>query len=545
MTEELIKSKKYLDSDGLSIVIDKFKDYISDKIAELYGDDIKLRADEKQLDGSVKVYPTITDSIDNINETLGTTTDNIEQILEAYVKTISEGDQSNQYVSIELDKNSGEITISIDESALSDTINAINEYEINGQKISSNPDLTGEDIKVTTDKNSVTIKDTIDALNDEIETINEYTINDKNISDSPVLTGVDIKVTTDKNSVTIKDTIDALNDEIETINEYTINDKNISDSPVLTGADIKVTTDKNSVTIENAIGTLNDKIEDLNGVVRFQGILDPGQKIEDQKGMPGDIWIVDTKEYICIENIKGENDVVISKWELLGDVTEITDLLESHVGDFKNHKHTFSIDIGFENNDNYTIDSIFTGDEDLETEPTETQHISINHITAPNELPTVEEAEVSLSTHTHKTEVTPSGTVTSEFTGTPKSHDHTFEGNTENTENSSLSISYNLGTLTINTSHNHLYTPSGNILETEITPEGTVKSDFDGNTVEWESTTGNASQKINHVTDVGTQVQYDNIEIPSTDHIHKYTPSGEVTVKISYDGETGTPIQEE
>ena len=453
MTEELIKSKKYLDSDGLSIVIDKFKDYISDKIAELYGDDIKLRADEKQLDGSVKVYPTITDSIDNINETLGTTTDNIEQILEAYVKTISEGDQSNQYVSIELDKNSGEITISIDESALSDTINAINEYEINGQKISSNPDLTGEDIKVTTDKNSVTI--------------------------------------------------------------------------------------------ENAIGTLNGKIEDLNSVVRFQGILDPGQKIEDQKGMPGDIWIVDTKEYICIENIKGENDVVISKWELLGDVTEITDLLESHVGDFKNHKHTFSIDIGFENNDNYTIDSIFTGDEDLETEPTETQHISINHITAPNELPTVEEAEVSLSTHTHKTEVTPSGTVTSEFTGTPKSHDHTFEGNTENTENSSLSISYNLGTLTINTSHNHLYTPSGNILETEITPEGTVKSDFDGNTVEWESTTGNASQKINHVTDVGTQVQYDNIEIPSTDHIHKYTPSGEVTVKISYDGETGTPIQEE
>ncbi|MBR6515580.1 MAG: hypothetical protein IKT40_01855, partial [Bacilli bacterium] len=215
MTEELIKSKKYLDSDGLSIVIDKFKDYISDKIAELYGDNIKLRADEKQLDGSVKVYPYITDSIDNINETLGTTTDNIEQILEAYVKTISEGDQSNQYVSIELDKNSGEITISIDESALSDTITAINEYEINGQKISSNPDLTGEDINVTTGDNSATIKDAIDALNDEIETINGYTINDKNISDSPVLTGVDIKVTTDKNSVTIKDTIDTLNDEIE------------------------------------------------------------------------------------------------------------------------------------------------------------------------------------------------------------------------------------------------------------------------------------------------------------------------------------------
>ena len=498
MTEELIKSKKYLDSDGLSIVIDKFKDYISDKIAELYGDNIKLRADEKQLDGSVKVYSYITDSIDNINETLGTTTDNIEQILEAYVKTISEGDQSNQYVSIELDKNSGEITISIDESTLSDTITAINEYEINGQKISSNPDLTGEDINVTTGDNSATIKDTIDALNDEIETINEYTINDKNISDSPVLTG----------------------------------------------ADINVTTGNNSVTIENAIGTLNDKIEALNGVVRFHGILDPGQKIEDQKGIPGDIWIVGTKEYICIENIKGENDVVISKWELLGDVTEITDLLENHVGDFKNHKHTFSIDMGFENNDNYTIDSIFAGDEDLETEPTETQHISINHITATNELPTVEEADVSLSTHTHKTEVTPSGTVTSTFTGTPKKHDHTFEGNTENTENSSLTISYNLGTLTINTSHNHLYTPSGNILETEITPEGTVASDFDGNTVEWESTTGNASQKINHVTDVGTQVQYDNIEIPSTDHIHKYTPSGEVTVKISYDGETGTPIQE-
>lgn len=55
--------------------------------------------------------------------------------------------------------------------------------------------------------------------------------------------------------------------------------------------------------------------------------------------------------------------------------------------------------------------------------------------------------------HTHK--FTPSGTVSSTFTGTSTS-----------TSNNSLSISYNAGKLTINTSHNHGYTPSGTVSST-------------------------------------------------------------------------------
>lgn len=55
--------------------------------------------------------------------------------------------------------------------------------------------------------------------------------------------------------------------------------------------------------------------------------------------------------------------------------------------------------------------------------------------------------------HTHK--FTPSGTVSSTFTGTSTS-----------TSNNSLSISYSAGKLTINTSHNHGYTPSGTVSST-------------------------------------------------------------------------------
>lgn len=82
------------------------------------------------------------------------------------------------------------------------------------------------------------------------------------------------------------------------------------------------------------------------------------------------------------------------------------------------------------------------------------------------------------NSHTHAFSV--SGSVESSFTGTAESHGHTFTGNSVETTNNTLSVSYSAGKLTINTSHKHTVTPTGTISNTSLTPKGTITSSFSG-----------------------------------------------------------------
>lgn len=86
--------------------------------------------------------------------------------------------------------------------------------------------------------------------------------------------------------------------------------------------------------------------------------------------------------------------------------------------------------------------------------------------------------------------ITPKGKVTSSFTGTQFTHDHTFTGTAQE--------------------HKHTFTGSKGNISIKYTPQGTVSTNFSGSTIETSGSSGKT-------------------EVPTAGHVHKYTPEGSVS----------------
>ena len=223
------------------------------------------------------------------------------------------------------------------------------------------------------------------------------------------------------------------------------------------------------------------------------------------------------------------------------------------VGKYTNHVHPITLQMSSEEGGD--IECSFGGEEDdtdivtgfEDGENTVKADVShINSTTVVTKLPEFTEIELPTKEHTHSITIKPSGTINSTFTGTDNTHEHNFEGTASNTENSNLTINYLDAscTLSISTSHNHRHTPIGTIKSTTIKPAGTINSTFTGTENTWTAIATTSTGNFYNKTADGETANVTNIEIPGPGHTHKYTPSGEVTVKISYDGETGIPTQE-
>ena len=484
------KSIKYLNSDGLQYFLNKLKEYISDRIDEIYGDTIKLNKNSDSKTVSEKIKE-ISDIIGNDGSD-GSIIDKLNTILSSYVKTITSSNQS------ELIK-----------------IDVTEDDEIKGKYVISLIDNGLEDL-ITADK----------VTKFEVEASNEY-----------------IAVSVDKNTGNVKLTINEaeLLEVINSIKSYTVNGQLISKTGGvnLTASDIKLlsNTEYNDIvagdSVEEAVNTLIQKLKALGNVVKIKSVHAENEDLSKISGNNGDFIIVGQKEYVYWENTSlGENG---TNWILLGDVSQILEDLEDLSSDFNNHSHKFTIS---SNDNNFVDESKFTGTKGTTSKTDSLTTVSV--VTAKNELPTYATESVASSDHTHNVTITPAGAITSTFAGKEFSHNHTFTGTKSNTKSSGISISYLNDTcsLVINTSHSHEFTPAGNIESAAITPTGTITSTFNGTAQTITSTKSSSNTSVNSITSVGSTISYNNIEIPNSEHTHEFTPQGNIQVNIEYEGTT-------
>jgi hypothetical protein len=485
------KSIKYLNSDGLQYFLNKLKEYISDRIDEIYGETIKLNknSDSKTVSEKIKEISDIIGDGDGSN---GSIIDKLDTILSSYVKTITSTNQS------ELIK-----------------IDVTEDNEIKGKYVISLIDNGLEDL-VTADK----------VTKFEVEASNEY-----------------IEVSVDKNTGNVKLIINEaeLQDVIDSIKSYKVNGQSISQSGGinLTASDIKLlsNTDYSDIvagdSVEEAVNILIQKLKALGNVVKIKSVHSENEDLSKIQGNNGDFIIVGQKEYVYWENTSlGENG---TNWILLGDVSQILENLEDLESDFNNHNHKFTIS---SSDDKFVDESKFTGTKGTTTATDSLTTVSV--ITAKNELPTYATESVALSNHTHNVTINPTGTINSTFAGKEFSHNHTFTGTKSNTQSSGISVSYLNDTcsLVINTSHSHEFTPAGSVESESITPTGTITSTFSGTAQTITSTKSSSNTSVNSITSVGSVISYNNIEIPNSEHTHGFTPQGTIQVNIEYEGTT-------
>ena len=116
--------------------------------------------------------------------------------------------------------------------------------------------------------------------------------------------------------------------------------------------------------------------------------------------------------------------------------------------------------------------------------------------------------------------ITPAGTVTSTFTGTSASG--TVGASDANED---VKVVSTVGTLP---SYTNIEVPSKNHIHT-VTPTGTVTSTFTGTSASGTVGVSDANEDVKVVSTVGALPSYTNIEVPSKDHTHTVTPTGTVT----------------
>lgn len=219
-------------------------------------------------------------------------------------------------------------------------------------------------------------KSSVSKLNDDVSGISNdiNTIKNDYIKSASGENG--ITVTEDNQSITISGS-----EILNKINSLT--GKNVKLGETLDS----ITSDK---TIYDALSNLLTRITALNTAVKFGGVFTEEEFENGITGELGEIIVVGSKEYICIEVGDNEN----YKWELIGFTDGIADKLDSLDNLFKNHKHTVTT--------NGSVNSTFTGEESETVETTLTTSCKNGVLT--------------IKTN-HKHIYTPKGTITSTFVG--------------------------------------------------------------------------------------------------------------------------------
>lgn len=201
-----------------------------------------------------------------------------------------------------------------------------------------------------------------------------------------------------------------------------------------------------------------------------------------------------------------------------------------------------------------TVSSSFTGTPGNTGKADTTNTVTINSLSGVGELPSRTSVSVPKSDHTHS--FIPEGTITSTFTGSsvtvPESESTTSinsidsVGTLPSVTMPTTSVSYSSGKLTItHTAGSYTAgtlptyttkTVSASNHTHSVTAEGSVISTFAGDSTNTDSTTDTTS--VYSITDLGSVPSYTEITVPSSDHIHSYTPAG--SVESSFTGESVT-----
>lgn len=164
---------KYLDYEGLGIFLSKLKEYIENRISQINGTNLKLKA-------SGEDNPTLTSQIEALWEAIGTTDgsggsiiENIEKILGEYVKSISTPTTQSQPLKLVITEGTGDnkdrFTIELQDNGLNDTLSTLTSARVS--KITPSDD--GGAVTLTVDNNTGDVKITVNskALTERIGTL--------------------------------------------------------------------------------------------------------------------------------------------------------------------------------------------------------------------------------------------------------------------------------------------------------------------------------------------------------------------------------------
>lgn len=328
--------------------------------------------------------------------------------------------------------------------------------------------------------------------------------------------------------------------KLEVLNNPQITDESNNDY-----VNLSIDNDHGEITLTLDETKLIEKIEDINGY-KVNG----KQFTNESQAVDGEI-VLDASD-IKMGDI-GESDTGINGEDNLQEtIINLLEQLEDFHSEYINHTHSITLEMSNEEGGGIECDfngaegttemvSEFEGGENTENSIIEVSFIDSTDVVT--KLPEFEAVELPNKDHTHFTTITPSGEIDSTFEGDSHTHKHEFEGDTSNTENSNLTINYDDSscTLSILTSHNHLYTPIGNITDTTITPTGKVTSTFEGAEKTWESIATQSIGEFYNKTGNGATTTVVKTEIPGPGHTHKFTPNGNVDIVINYTEDTEVP----
>lgn len=317
---------KYLDITGLSYYNSKIKEWTQSKIDTVEStltdqiSEVNTKATAAltcwnnfltglQIEEGHPV-PTLKDISDFMNENNGAFTE----------ASFSNSNTGTQYISASssTQNNGKKLVLTINDSTLSNTIDAIKNYTVNGKKINTNPILTGADISMST-SDEATINSVITTNKNDISNIKSWKINGTSITSNTVLGGTNLRwdgTGSASGQETIKDKFDEITSNIS---ELTVNNKKFIDynnEIVLNATDIKMggSSSGSNSSVYDVIESIKNSVA---GGVHFIGVKD---SLPSEGVLNGDVVIVGNKEFIW--NDSQETSVTPNyKWVELGDTT--------------------------------------------------------------------------------------------------------------------------------------------------------------------------------------------------------------------------------
>ena len=525
-------TNKFLNYEGLTQFLNKLKEYIGSEIKKVNGENLFLYPGEQEEGKN----PSITSQIEDLWGVLGqgseggSLTEKIENIIGEYVKSISDpGDEQTLPLKISVvegDENNPDqkdrYVISLVDNGLKDTLEDLDSNRVSKLEVGDD----GGDITLSIDKNTGDVKIVINSKvftekvksleETRIKTVTEGTSTENyvdldvsttnlnttiTLNDSALKTKIeDIEqaISTEQTNRTNKDNELAqkdveLEEKIEDIKSSYVKDIKVVGSNGITATPTASTKGNVTITVD---GTgLKQMIENLGKVVNITGVYSDGTDLTQVSGDEGDFIIVGNKEYVYWDN----------KWYLLGDTTQEAQDITNIAAKYNEHIHKFT--------PTGAVTSTFTGQSSTTNSITGTTKAS--KVLTPGSIPTWEDISVAPYSHTHEIKVTPTGAVTS-----------TFTGNEVTSSSKGLTISYSKGVLSISTSHNHT-----------VTPTGTVASTFTGEQITHTTPAADSSKtlKVHSITSAGSMPTYEEVDVANKTHTHTIIPLG--TVASTFTGE--------
>ena len=357
-------------------------------------------SDSDQLGGQLPSYYAKKEELTSTNE-------NIQSIQSSYVKSVTTSNANNtgtQYVTIEPgDKTTGDVEIKINDTSIKEKFTNIDNYTVNGKKISTNPVLSAEDVKVGIGIDEAIKADTkLSTTIDEI--VNRITALGKVVNLTGVYTKWEDYIGTPENGdfiivgnkeyvywngwIELGDTTQVTQYLNDLINKYNSHTHSFTPTGTVTSIfagnecttkSISGTTTVSSMTSAGSLPTTTKKEVASKDHTHTTSITANGTVTSTFKGE---------------QNTTSSNSLTISY-----DAGKLT--IKSA------HTHTMT--------PTGTIESTFIGQAVSGTSGAPSATLEIDAVASVGSLPTYSDVTVATSTHTHT--MTPTGTVTSTFNG--------------------------------------------------------------------------------------------------------------------------------